>query len=1106
MKRWLHYLLIHPLAVILLLLLFMLVGAALLAVSGGGTRLLVSTLQRVVPDLVLEGVDGALINHLNVQRAQWHDAGSQIEMQGVALQHEMDLGSRLTLRIVSMQVDKLVIHLSPATPSATSSVFAPPTVSLPFNINAENVSVKTLEIWQGDVLLAFRDVHLKGTTRDGALHLDTLQAQFHDANGKADLTVQGDLELRKPHALDLKLAVDSASKAWGTGTSTLQLVGDWQHYTVNANADWQYAHYPRYQGSLQGDGTLSALQVARLQLNGKAGDVTVAGALDWKDALRWDATLAGTKLNPEIFSKDMPGSLNVALTSQGQWAAGKPQLTLDVTQLQGRLREYPVDAKGKAAWDGKQLQLEKVTAQVGNNQLQAEGGVGEVLDLRWKIDANNLANAWKGLEGSLKGAGTLQGTLAKPQLQADLKGNKLRYQDYRLGAVDAQISQSGDVYTLKADAQDFRSGDTLLKTLKLDGKGTLENHTVSAQLVHAEGKAEFASTGAWQNQQWRGTVQNLALRNTAAGDWTMASAVKLEASATAFNSSEICLVSRGSRACGKPTWSPPQGVTLTGKVQQIPLLMLRPWLPEGLNPDGSVSADYHFEQRGGKPVANATVRLSDGSITLRGEKGKPETVRYSNARADLTLNDRQLEGKAQADLSGYGTLRADGGLTLSPPDGNHRINARLAATLPDIAWLERFSSQIEQLHGNITADLQITGALSKPNVAGTVRLANGQVHLPEAGVTLEAINAVMQASGSDRATLTGSLRAGQGVLNANGTLSLADLARWRADVSLQGDNLKLMDTHEVQAWFSPRLQFQVSPGSVAVTGDVVIPQATVNLREIPPSASVRSSDVIIVGRRAVPRPTGVLVKDAPLDIQPNVSITLGDKVKFNGFGLDARLEGKLRVLRTRQDIVAEGVLSVVDGVYKAYGQNLAIERGRLLFNGALDNPGLDVRAVREVDGGDIKVGMALAGTVRKPESTLFSSPQQTQSDTLSYLLTGRAMSGLSGDQSSLLVDAVTQLGVAGGESLVQQLGGSLGLDDVGLNSKSGDISQSELSLGKRLGPRLYVRYIVSLFDSLQRVALTYQVNKRLQVEVKSGIHQSVDLIYKIDTNKGPLGP
>jgi translocation and assembly module TamB len=1103
----LHYLLIHPLAAVLLVLLLLLVAMVLLATSGGGTRLLASAAQRVVPDLVLEGVDGALIHDLSVQRAQWQDAGTQVAMHEISLQHQMDLGAPLVWQVERLQVGKLVIRLpAESTDEAEASAFTPPNVLLPFKINAEDVSIKTLEIWQGDKPLRFREVRLVGNTGDGALHLDKLQAQFHDADGKVDLTAQGDVGLRKPHALDVQLTVDSAHGAWGVGNSTLQFGGELQRYRINADVDWQYAQYSRYRASLQGDGTFNALQVESLKLNGKAGDVTLTGKLDWEDRLRWDATLTGTKLNPESFSKDMSGSLNVALTSQGQWAAGKLQLTLDVTQLQGRLREYPVDAKGKAAWDGKQLQLEKVTAQVGNNQLQAEGGVGEVLDLRWKIDANNLATAWKGLEGSLKGAGTLQGTLAKPQLQADLKGNKLRYQDYRLGAVDAQISQSGEVYTLKADAQDFRSGDTLLKTLKLDGKGTLENHNVSAQLVHAEGKAEFAASGAWQNQQWRGTVQNLALRDTAAGDWTMANAVKLEASATAANSSEICLVSRGSRACGKPTWSSEQGMTLVGNVQQIPLLMLRPWLPEDLSSDGSVSADYRFEQRGGRPVANASVRLSDGSMTLRGEKGKSETVRYTNARADLSLNDRQLEGKAQADLSGYGVLRADGGLTLSPQDGNHRINARLAATLPDIAWLERLSPQIERLQGGITADLQISGALSKPSVAGAVRLTNGQVHLSEAGVTLEAINAVMQASGNERATLTGTLRAGQGVLNANGSLSLADLPRWRADVSLQGDNLKLMDTHEVQAWFSPRLQFQVSPGSVAVTGDVAIPQAVVNLREIPPTASVRSSDVVIVGRRAAARPSGVLVKDAPLDIQPNVSITLGDKVKFNGFGLDARLEGRLRVLRTRQDVVAEGVLSVVDGLYKAYGQNLAIERGRLLFNGPLDNPGLDVRAVREVEGGDIKVGMALVGTVRKPESTLFSSPQQTQSDTLSYLLTGRAMAGLSGDQSSLLVDAVTQLGVAGGESLVQQFGGSLGLDNLGLNTKNGDITQSELSLGKRLGPRLYVRYIVSLFDSLQRVAITYQVNKRLQVEVKSGLHQSVDLIYKIDTNKGVLGP
>lgn len=196
---------------------------------------------------------------------------------------------------------------------------------------------------------------------------------------------------------------------------------------------------------------------------------------------------------------------------------------------------------------------------------------------------------------------------------------------------------------------------------------------------------------------------------------------------------------------------------------------------------------------------------------------------------------------------------------------------------------------------------------------------------------------------------------------------------------------------------------------------------------------------------------------------------------------------------------------MVDGIYKAYEQNLAIERGRLIFNGPLDNPGLDVRAVREVEEGGIKVGISLAGTVQQPESSLFSTPQQTQSDTLSYLLTGRAMSGLSGAQSSLLMDAITGLGIAGGENLAQQLGGSLGLDEVGLKAKNGNFDQSELALGKRLGARLYVRYIVGLFDSLQRVAITYQINKHLQVEAQAGVQQGVDLIYKVDTDAGPLG-
>jgi translocation and assembly module TamB len=1199
MKPWAKYWLVNPLAVLLLLLMSVLGLLVFLAASQTGTQLLLNNASRVVTGLILEGAGGALIDGVSATKLRWGDTTMQVEASNLALRHSADLGTPTTFRIERLHMDKLVLTLQ-ETPTAAGQrePFVLPSLVLPFNVDARDVSIGELEIHNGGEPLRLRDVALVGHTRDGRLQVDSLKAQLYDAQGKVDLALDGSMELGKPHELKVHLKVVSDSKTWGVGNGTIQLGGELAHYDLDTVADWQYDTYPRYQGKLQGKGTFTNLAVSHLQLEGAAGNLAANGTIDWQTGFAWDAMLSGKQLNPAPFAKEWPANLEVALTSKGALTEDTTNIAVDITQLQGKLREYPVDVKGQGDWNGKLLVVKALDALVGDNRLLAKGNAGDKLavewqldapvlaqlypkikgaakgngtlrglpdgselqldvvdlsgkvegydlnakgkldwgkaklaaqevviqsggnrlevsgqatepfDLRWKVDAKNLAKAWKGLEGSLQGEGIFKGKLDQPEIQADLQGSKLRFQDYRVGTLDVQAQQTGERYELKGLLKDFKTGDTLLASAQVEGQGTVLNHRMTAQVVHEAGKVDLAANGAWKNGQWSGEIPRFTLRDTPAGDWTMTAPITLQASARAFSSSKICLSKRESRACGKPAWTPQAGFSVTGDLQQIPLVMLHPWLPDTVSLAGSADADYRFEQRGGKPVAEMALRLPNSSVSVRGSKGKTETLQYSNTRADMRLNDRQMDVDAQVDLVNYGQLRADGRINLAPADGNHRINARVTADMPDIGWLERFSPQLEHLQGKVNGDVVISGLLKKPEVTGDVRLINGAVHLPEAGVTLDAINLSMKASGTERAVINGTLRAGAGMLSANGVLSLANLPHWQAQVNLQGNNLKLMDTHEVQALVSPDLNLQISPQEVAISGSVLIPEATVSLREIPKTASVRSDDVVIVGRNATAvtaQQTEVLVKDAPLNIKPNVVIELGDKVKFNGFGLAARLTGKLRVLRTRQDIIAEGVLSVVDGVYKAYEQNLAIERGRLLFNGPLNNPGLDVKAVREVDDGDIKVGISLVGTVQQPESSLFSTPLQTQSDTLSYLLTGRAMSGLSGDQSSLLMDAITGLGIAGGENLAQQLGGSLGLDEVGLKTKNGDFDQSELALGKRLGARLYVRYIVGLFDALQRVAITYQINKHLQVEAQAGVQQGVDLIYKVDTNAGPLG-
>jgi translocation and assembly module TamB len=156
---------------------------------------------------------------------------------------------------------------------------------------------------------------------------------------------------------------------------------------------------------------------------------------------------------------------------------------------------------------------------------------------------------------------------------------------------------------------------------------------------------------------------------------------------------------------------------------------------------------------------------------------------------------------------------------------------------------------------------------------------------------------------------------------------------------------------------------------------------------------------------------------------------------------------------------------------------------------------MDIKAIRKLP--NVEVGIHLTGTVQKPEPTLFSSPTQSQSNTLSYLLTGKKLADASGDQSSMLLSAVTSLGVSGGEGIARNIGTSLGLDDVSINADDG-LESSELELGKRLGPKLYLKYIVGLFDALQHIAVEYRINKSLAVEAQSGENQGFDLIYKME--------
>jgi len=232
-------------------------------------------------------------------------------------------------------------------------------------------------------------------------------------------------------------------------------------------------------------------------------------------------------------------------------------------------------------------------------------------------------------------------------------------------------------------------------------------------------------------------------------------------------------------------------------------------------------------------------------------------------------------------------------------------------------------------------------------------------------------------------------------------------------------------------------------------------------------------------------------KAQALPISATVAVDLGPRTHVVGMGLDGNLRGQL-VVRERPGRATTGQGQVdVAGTYRAYGQNLTIEQGQLLFASTpIDNPRLNIRAVRKlnpnatVDEGQ-KVGLYVAGTAQRPVLTVFSQPVMEQSDALSYLITGKPLSEVKGGEGSMVNSAAQALGSAGGDLLAKRIGSQLGVDDIGVSSNEALGGTSAFTVGKYLSPRLYLSYGVGLFEPGQVITLRYRLSKRWNFEAQN---------------------
>ena len=848
-------------------------------------------------------------------------------------------------------------------------------------------------------------------------------------------------------------------------------------------------------------------QVKINALDGVINSVATLTVLNQKQ-LKWDAKLQTKKLKTRRVLPEWPAVLNLKLSSTGEHtlATAKQAKTnttasVDLQSLSGTLQNYPLAGQGKIYLNDQHIRVEKLQLSSGRNTLFANGQATEPFNLQWQVKGQKLSQLYQGLSGSLQGEGRLKGTLEQPQIQAKLAGKALAFNDTALAALQLSITQKRNQYSLDAKLQKLQFAQNKINNMQIAAQGSLDKHKLTMQLQHPEVSAVLKGAGGWKNQQWQGQLKQLNLDKTVAGDWRLTQAVPITLSNKKISTGQLCLKNKAALACSSNQWQAKTGLSAQGNVKNIPLALAQQWLGETISFSNKAlaNADFSIKKNATRSTGTLKLHLNDSQITLRSKGMKTQQLNYQNVSLDAALKGNQLESDFAAHISKRGTIK--GKVTLSNLDSSKQqaIKGKVNIDIPSVAWANQFMPDIKKLQGRLSSELNISGQLSQPQITGRANLVNSRFALPQTGTSIEKINLSLLSTQANKARIAGSLQSGKGTLAIDGQLDLSQLEQWQAKLNLRGQRLDFMNTYEIKGVVSPNLIIDANANAVKITGTLGIPETRIRLNDLPATAVYESSDVVIVGSKqaALSTSSSKIKKAAAIGfkIHPNVRVLMGDQVSFSGFGLKTKLSGQFRIREQQQDFFAEGNVKISDGTYQAYGQKLDITQGRLVFNGPLDNPGMNIKAVRKLS--QAEVGIHLTGTVQKPETALFSIPALSQTDKLSYLLTGRSLSEASGEDSNILLAAVTSLGISGGEGIARNIGTSLGLDNVSLSSERG-LKAADLELGKRLGPNLYLKYIVGLFDSMQRIAIEYQVNKRLALEAQSGINQGFDLIYKME--------
>lgn len=988
--------------------------------------------------------------------------------------------------------------------------------------------------------LPVENLQAQGEWRDGATIVRSLKAGL----GGGELTATGQW-LGAPQTSTPPATATAPRQDWSVQATLKQinpaaLHSQFASLPVDGRAEAKsQGSAIAFDASLQAASALPAARSTAQQKNNqlRLRDATATG--------RWDAgqasgTLALSAFRVRTDDAEIAGSLE----AQPAAKAGKGRVTLTapglLAQAQGDLRQASgagtVDVQARDASQALRW-LQKLPGMPSDIQTANASG-NAALTLNWQGGWQDPA---------------IQAKLQVPSLNWRSSPSKTAAVDgthslsVSPGATAAQVAGT----TTAADVLKIRALEASingkLSQAQIALQGRLESGTrrYALQLAADGGRIAAARQGAldgWATAAWQSVLKQLSvsLEDPALGEgaWRLSTrgnvALRWSPGATGgiFESGAgEAVLAAPSRAATPPSqalvqWQPIRRrggeLSTAGKIIGLPLawieLVAGPQMA-GAGLAGNLVFDGAWDAQLGDTLrVKASLARSSGDISVQAETTQGISSRVAagvkEARLSLDSNGDALTLALRWDSERAGT--ADGQLTTRLArdsaggwawPGDAPLRGQLRAQLPRIGVWSVLAPPGWRLRGTLGANVAISGTRALPQLAGDLTANDLALR--------SVVDGIEFGNGRLRARLDGTRMRineftlqGAGTNNTGGTLTAQGEAAWvdgKAQVQLDAklDRLRASIRTDRQVTLSGDLQAKLEGRQAQFTGKLMVDQARILLPDegtpqLGEDVVVRGSSGAAAGKKAPAEantPAPVASESGRLKIA--VQIDLGQDFRVQGKGIDTRVRGSLALTGdslTEPRLV--GTVNTFGGQYRAYGQRLDVEQGVLRFSGPIDNPALDILAIRP--NLTQRVGVQITGTALLPRVRLYAQPELPDAEKLSWLVVGRP-SASGGAEAALLQQAALALlgsksgGMSGG------LASSLGLDELSFrgaaNNADGTTTEGAVTLGKRFSRNFYAAYERSISGALGTLFVFYDLSQRFTVRAQAGQQSAVDLIY-----------